>query len=333
MWRFPATLFLLVIAVSVQAQTFKIATIFPDGTSWMKTVREGASEISRRTNNRVKFRFYPGGVMGNDTTVLRKIRVGQLHGGALTGGGAAEIYPDSQIYSMPFVFNSYEEVDYVRKHMDSQILDGLKQKGFISFGLSGGGFAYLMSDKPIASIDELRRQKVWSPQGDQVSRAAFESIGVSPIPLPLIDVLTGLQTGLVNTVGSSPIGAIALQWHTRVKYLTDTPLLYLYATLVVKREVFEKLSDADQKIVYEVMKKTFEKISEKNRKDNIAARLALKNQGIKFIIPEEKDQQEWNAKVSQAMTELTRQGIFSGTMLQTLRSHLHDYRKGTRKAE
>lgn len=325
--------FLVLVSVSVQAQTFKVATIFPDGTSWMNTVREGAREIAQRTEGRAKFRFYPGGVMGNDKTVLRKIRIGQLHGGALTGGGVAEIYPDAQIYNLPFTLNSYAEVDYVRQRMDSQIIEGLKHKGFISFGLSGGGFAYLMSSNPLASIDDLKKQKVWSPQGDRISRAAFESIGVSPIPLPLTDVLTGLQTGLINTVGSSPIGAIALQWHTRVKYLTDIPLAYLYATLVVKRKTFEKLSSTDQKIVHEVMGRIFKKIGENNRKDNEAAREALKNRGIRFIKPEGKDQQEWNGKVSDAMTDLTRQGHFSEAMLQTLRSHLHDYRQGTRKTK
>jgi TRAP-type C4-dicarboxylate transport system substrate-binding protein len=333
MLRALSFLFMVCVSVSAQAQTFKIATVFPDGTSWMNTVRDGAREIAQRTDGRVEFRFYPGGVMGNDTTVLRKIRIGQLHGGALTGGGVAEIHSDAQIYNIPFAFNSYAEVDYVRQHMDSQILEGLKQKGFISFGLSGGGFAYLMSTNPLVSIDDLKNQKVWSPQGDLISRAAFESIGVSPIPLPLTDVLTGLQTGLINTVSSSAIGAIALQWHTRVAYLTDIPLAYLYATLVVKRKTFEKLSMADQKIVHEVMGKTFNKIGEKNRRDNNAAREALKNQGIRFVLPEARDRQEWNNKVSQAMTELTRQGHFSEAMLQTLRSHLHDYRQGSSKTK
>ncbi|MDT8405467.1 TRAP transporter substrate-binding protein DctP [Sulfuriflexus sp.] len=333
MQRLLFFLFLAGMSVAVHAQTFKIATIFPDGTSWMNTVREGANEIEQRTNGRVTFRFYPGGVMGNDATVLRKIRIGQLHGGALTGGGVADIYTGAYIYNLLFAFRSFEEVDYVRQRMDSQIIAGLKQNGFISFGLSGGGFAYLMSDNPVASIEDLKKQKVWTPQGDRISRAAFEAIGVSPIPLPLTDVLTGLQTGLINTVGTSPIGAIALQWHTRVKYLTDIPLAYLYATLVVKRETFEKLTAADQKIVHEVMGKIFKKFGEQNREENHAAREALENQGIRFITPDLDKQKEWNDKVSRAMDELAREGLFSEAMLKTLRSHLHDYRQGTRKAK
>jgi len=320
------------LTASVQAETFKIATIFPDGTSWMTTARAGAQEIAERTAGRVKFQFYPGGVMGNDATVLRKIRIGQLQGGALTGGGVADIYPDSQVYSIPFIFNSEAEVDYVRQHMDRLILDGLKQKGFISFGLSGGGFAYLMSSNRIASTDNLLQQKVWTPQGDFISRAAFEAIGVSPIPLPLVDVLTGLQTGLINAIGASPMGAIALQWHTRVKYLVDVPLIYLYATLVVKRQAFEKLSAGDQKIVTEVMTHTFNKISQQNLQDNVAARAALKKQGIVFITPEASQRQLWHDRVAETMTKLAKQGKFSETMLQTLRNYLHDYRQGKKPA-
>ncbi|MCU7941035.1 MAG: TRAP transporter substrate-binding protein DctP [gamma proteobacterium symbiont of Bathyaustriella thionipta] len=70
----------------VQAKTFKIATLSPDGSDWMQKMRSGAKEIKQKTNGRVKFKFYPGGVMGDDQAVLRKIRIGQLHGGALGGG-------------------------------------------------------------------------------------------------------------------------------------------------------------------------------------------------------------------------------------------------------
>ena len=132
-----AFLFLLPLSLSVHAATtFKIASLAPDGTSWMNEMRTGAEEITKRTDGRVKFRFYPGGIMGNDKSVLRKMRVGQLHGGALTGGGVAIIYPEAQVYSIPFVFNNYAEVDHAREQMDPVLIAGLKEKGFISFGIS-----------------------------------------------------------------------------------------------------------------------------------------------------------------------------------------------------
>src|SRR5512139_2770804 len=140
--RFILLFVSLAVFMPAQAVVFKIATIAPDGTHWMEEMRKGADEIEKQTQGRVQFRFYPGGVMGDDNTVLRKIRIGQLQGGAITGGGLSEIYPDTQIYSIPFTFSSYAEVDYVRKRVDPLLIAGLKEKGFISFGISEGGFAY-----------------------------------------------------------------------------------------------------------------------------------------------------------------------------------------------
>lgn len=326
---------LLILAISLwlplqaRAVTFKIATIAPDGTSWMKQMRKGAAEVKKRTSGRVKFRFYPGGIMGNDKSVLRKIKVGQLHGGALTGGGLSDIYPDSQIYSLPFEFRNLQEVDYVRSKMDTQILDGLSKSGYISFGLSEGGFAYMMSKQPVHGVEDLVGSKVWIPEGDNINRAAFSEFDITPISLPLPDVLTGLQTSLVDTVASSTVGAIALQWHSRIKYINTTPILYLYGTLVLKQKKFAKLSPADQAIVKEVMTTIFNNLNEQNRKDNLAALTALKNQGIESIDSSPENIQVWRSGSARAMDKLSKKRVFSPEILQTLRKHLTDYRNGS----
>ena len=328
----PLRFVLLVAALALplvsQAVVLKIATLVPDGTSWMDAFRKGAAEVKARTDGRVEFRFYPGGVMGNDKSVVRKIRIGQLQGGAITGGGLAEIYPDAQIYSLPFVFHSLKEVDYVRKRMDPLIIAGLKKAGFTSFGISEGGFAYLMSNRPVRSIADLKSLKVWVPEGDTISRAAFQAVGVYPISLPLTDVLTGLQTGLIDTVASSPIGAIALQWHTRVKYLTDMPLVYLYGTLVVSNRAFARLSAQDQQVVQQVFGGVLQQLNRENRADNAEAREALKQQGIQFVKPSQGDE-GWQQVVMHTIDRLTRENVLSSSMLETLQHNLADYRRQT----
>lgn len=315
--------------LQADAVTFKIATIAPDGTSWMTQMRQGADEVAKLTSGRVKFRFYPGGIMGNDKSVLRKIKVGQLHGGALTGGGLADIYPDSQIYSLPFEFQNLQEVDYVRSKMDPQILDGLRQSGFVSFGISEGGFAYMLSKEPVYGVTELLGSKVWIPEGDDINRAAFSEFDITPISLPLPDVLTGLQTGLIDTVASSTVGAIALQWHSRIKYLNTTPILYLYGTLVVTREAFEKLSSSDQAIVNKVMSRIFADLNSQNRQDNLAAMDALKNQGIEVINSSAENIKVWRSGSALAMDKLSQRGVFTPEILTTLRSHLQHHRNGS----
>lgn len=317
---------LICLLPAAQATEFKIATLAPDGSSWMNAMKQGASEIEQRTGGRVTFRFYPGGIMGNDRSVLRRIRVGQLHGGAITGGGLSEILPESQIYSLPFLFEDYAEVDSVRKKIDPQLISAMYDKGFVSFGISEGGFAYLLSNSAISGVTDLAGHKVWIPEGDDISRAAFQASGVSPIPLPLTDVLTGLQTGLIDTVAGSPTGVIALQWHTRVSHLTEAPLMYLYGSLVIQRRAFERLKQADQQIVHEVMGNTFRTLDRSMRDDNHRAMEALRTQGIQFVPLQQAEMVIWRSKVDQAMDKLLDNGLFDAALLQQLRRHQQAHR-------
>lgn len=311
--------------VSAAALTLKFATTAPDGTGWMEEFRKGADEVKRRTDGRVEVRFYPGGVMGNDKSVLRKIRIGQLHGGAITGGGLAEIYSDAQIYSLPFIFRSLAEVDYVRAKMDSLLLQGLEREGFIGFGISDGGFAYLMSNQAVQAVDDLKSMKVWVPEGDAISHTAFQSVGVHPVSLPLTDVLTGLQTGLIDTVAASAVGAIALQWHTRVKYLTDTPLIYIYGTLIVSRKAFNQLQPSDQTVVREVFGAVLARLNTQSRQDDVRARDVLQQQGIQFVRLNHGNER-WATVVEETTRSLSERKVFSVEMLQILQGHIADFR-------
>ncbi len=311
-----------------QAFTLKIATLAPDGTSWMREARGAADEIAERTAGRLKLRFYPGGVMGNDRSVLRKIRVGQLHGGMVTSGGLSDIYPDIQIYGLPFAFRSYAEVDYVRTRMDPLLLEKLAAEGLVSFGLSEGGFAYLASTRPIRSVADLRQRKVWVPEGDAISIAAFHAVDVSPIPLPLSDVLTGLQTGLIDTVGSTPAAIIALQWHTQVGYFTDAPLLYTYGTLVLSERALKKISPADRAILETVLGAALRRVNAQSREANQEALQVLHDQGIEIIAPSENELERWRGPVNRAIDELAAEGVISQAMLDRLRQHLRTSRTG-----
>ena len=220
------TIFVLAFSVTAEAATLKIATVTPEGSQWMKDMRASAKEIKERTEGRVQIKYYGGGVMGNDQKVLGRIRIGGLQGGAFTPSTLASQYPDLNLYGLPLVFDSEEEAAYVRQRMDERLSAGLEEAGWVNFGFAAGGFAVLMSNTPIDSLDDLKGKKIWVPEGDLVSRQSMASLKLSPVTLPLTDVLTGLQTGLIDIVAMSPIGALVLQWHTKVKYITELPLVY-----------------------------------------------------------------------------------------------------------
>ena len=159
--------------LAAHAATLRLATVAPDGSFWMREMRAGAEEIARRTDDRVRIQFFPGGVMGNEQAVLRRIRIGQLQGGAFTGGSLSPVYRDASIYSLPFLFRSHAEVDFVRERFDAELQRGLLDAGFVSFGIAEGGFARLLSAEPVVQLGDLEGQKVWVPEGDPVAYAAM----------------------------------------------------------------------------------------------------------------------------------------------------------------
>jgi len=317
---------LLLVAGPASSAVLKIATIAPEGTAWMKQMRDGASEIKERTGGRVQFKFYGGGVMGNDKKVMRKIRIGQLNGGMFTPSSLSDVYPAIQLYGMPLVFRSLEEVDYVRSRMDQQLLEGLEQAGFVGFGLAEGGFAEILSNVPVTGIDDLKGRKVWIPEGDIITYNTMQAMGLSPVTLPITDVMTGLQTGLIDIVASSPVGAVVMQWHTKVKYVTNFPLVYLLGFMVVSKKDFDKLEAADQQVVREVFGRIYESFDKQNREDNGAAAQALLDSGLQAVELDEAEIHRWREVVYASNRDMAERGLISKDLLNQLLGYLEEFR-------
>lgn len=304
----------------------KIASLAPDGTAWMKEMRAAGAEINKRTDGRVELKFYPGGVMGNDATVLRKMQIGQLQGGAVTVLALSRVFPDSQLYGLPLLFRSHAEVDYVRERMDPILIEGLARHDLVAFGLIEGGFAYLMSGTAVDSIADLKAEKVWAPEGDVITPTLFRIAGIAPVVLPLADVYTGLQTGLITAVGISASGAIALQWYAKTKYLTDLPVYYTAGALVLDRRAHGRLTPADRDLVRDVLTPVFQKLDRESRRSDESARAALKKQGIEFVRPDVAALQEFERIAAEAREEIGKQGLYTPALLKALEGHLRDFR-------
>lgn len=282
------------------ATTLKMATLAPDGSYWVEAVRTAAGEIARRTDGRVELRLYPGGTMGDDQAVLRKMRIGQLHGGGLLSGTLATRVPDLEVYGLPLLFRSYDEVDRIREAFDDRLLAELDANGLVAFGFIETGFAYLMSVDPVRNLDDLKGRKAWFPEGDRVGQAILEAAGLSPVPLPLSDVLTGLQTGLIETVAGPPVGAVALQWFTKARYLLEVPIVYSYGALVLDKRAFGSLQPGDREIVREILESTVADLDTRAREDNLAAREALIRQGVQITPSSDDVIRNWERVAAEA---------------------------------
>ena len=321
-------LIILALAFSAQAQavTLKIATVTPEGSGWMKEMRASAKEIEQRTEGRVKIKYYGGGVMGSDQKVLSRIRIGALQGGAFTPSALTSQYPDLNLYGLPMVFDSQEEAAYVRERMDATLQAGLEDAGWVNFGFAAGGFAILMSNAPIRSLDDLRGKKVWIPEGDTVSRHSMQALSLSPVTLPLTDVLTGLQTGLIDIVAMSPIGALVLQWHTKVKYITELPLVYTLGFMAVDKRAFNKLTDADKAIVRDVMEQTYARLDARNLVDNSGARDALINAGLQSVPVDMVEYEEVRKVLMESTAELGDEGLYTPELYAQMLAYVDEFR-------
>jgi TRAP-type C4-dicarboxylate transport system substrate-binding protein len=325
--RHPVLVFVLVSLLSTmspaaEAVQLKIATVAPDGSFWMTEARKAADEVSERTYGRVSFRFYPGGTMGDDGAVQRKMRIGQLHGGVFIAGSFSHAVPDLQIYTLPLLFSTYDEVDAVRAKMDAPLIEALAEQGFHSFGFIEGGFAYIYSTKKAATFSELEGQKAWLPENDPIGKVLIEEAKLSPVPLSLADVLTGLQTGLVDVVTGPPVAAVALQWFTKVKYAIEYPVVYTYGTMVLSNKAWDRLSADDQKIVDEVFTRMTETLNRRAREDNRGARKALEAQGVETLTPPSDTQRQWQELAKRSSARLAEELGLSRSMLDAIEAEI-----------
>ncbi|MEJ6670012.1 MAG: TRAP transporter substrate-binding protein DctP [Pseudomonadales bacterium] len=311
---------------SATAQTLKMATIAPDGLAWIKQLRSAMKAIDQETEGRVKFKLYPGGVQGDDSTVLRKMRIGQLQGGALAAGALIRFYTDLQIYNMPLQFKNSNEVQHVRAEMDPGIIDGIKQSGVHVFPLIETGFAYLLSKKPVSKPEDLTNLKVWVPDGDPLGEQLVKLFKVSPVPLNITDVLAALQTGLVDAVAVPPLVAIALQWHNHVDYMMDLPLMYIYSVLAVDGRAMKKISAGDQAVIASHLDPLMKEIDAVNRDDNLKAFEAILSQGVTSIKPSADDLVAWNVVAVDALAAMLAAEEVSQPILDQFLASLEAYR-------
>lgn len=311
---------------SSDRHVLKMATLAPEGSAWMNVFEEINADIMHKTNKQVRFRVYAGGVLGDEKDVMRKMFVGQVHGAVITASSLTHVLPDMDVLQVPFLFRSYEEVDYLLAQMDAYFRSGMEKGGYVMLGWSEGGFVRLMSTVPIVTLDDLRRAKVWVWEEAPMTQAIFKEAGVAGIPLSMPDVLVGLQTGLVDVVYAPPAGAISLQWFTKTKFITDVPLMYITGTIIVKKNVFDRLPTEYQTIVREAFDRRQERMKKTVRAENRSAIKVMVGNGIELLDVSAEEVEKFQQIAQRAIKQPGSVG-FSPAAFLTVESHLKTYRR------
>jgi len=273
---------LLLFATTVFAQeyTIKFATVAPEGTTWINIMKEYDQAVRKESGGRLGFKIYAGGIQGDERDVLRKIKLGQLHSAGITGNGITGMAPKARILDTPFLFNSFDEIDYIYKTFDADFNQAFNNGGYVLLGWAEVGFVYIYTNIPVNKPEDLRKTKMWMWEGDPVAEATFKSLNVNPIPLSLSDVMTSLQTKMIDGVYSSPLAAVSMQWFTRVKYMLNVPLTNASGAVVISKKKFDQLPADLQNILLKNGKKYMAKLTESSRKENAKSLEVLKQKGL-----------------------------------------------------
>lgn len=221
--------------------TLRIATQAPEGTVWMDALKDIRDDVKRGTRDRVELQYFPNGSQGDEKAVIERMQVGLLHGGLFTGIGLGEILPKIRILEMPFLYENKDEIDAVKTALEPEFKAGFEEKGFVFLGWSEVGWAYIFSKNESKTLDDLRKRKIWVWQGDPLATKVFQTFQLAGTPLPLTDVLTSLETGMIDSVYNAPYGLVGLQWHRNVKFMSRMTVGHGTGALLVLKSEWEKI--------------------------------------------------------------------------------------------
>jgi TRAP-type transport system periplasmic protein len=278
---FLAMLLLVATPMIAHAAEIKIAILAPEGSTWHKIMTAWDKELSEKTQGRVKLKIYPGGSMGDEQDIVRKMRIGQVHAAGFTGLGLGIINPAVRVLELPMLVSDYQEADAVAKKIQPKLESGFDQKGFVLLGWTETGFVNIFSNKPITSLADMNGTKMWAWEGDPLVAEMYKVFKIVPIPLPITDVLTSLQTRMIDSVYAPPLGAIVLQWFTATKYMSDLKLADSTGGILITKQALSTFSPADQQILKDTAKKYSAEIVKQTRAENEKSYTAIEKAGIK----------------------------------------------------
>jgi TRAP-type transport system periplasmic protein len=231
------------------AQTIKIATLAPNGTAWGRILDDQTADWKRDTAGRVDVRLYPGGVAGDDPDLIRKMRIGQLHGASLTVRGLVDIDEAFNVFTIPLFFQSPAEVEYVLEAMTPLLRARLESKGFVLLNWGYAGWAHLYSKRPVESRADLQSQKLFMWAAEERTMRIWRTHGLQPVSIPGTEVTMAIQTGMIEVLATTPLVALTFQWFRQASHQLEDPLAPLIGATVLTKRGWNSIAEGDRAAV------------------------------------------------------------------------------------
>jgi TRAP-type C4-dicarboxylate transport system substrate-binding protein len=285
---------------AAQQVVIKMATLVPEGSSWHLIIKEMADKWKTVSGGKVVVRLYAGGVAGDDADVVRKMHLGTLNAGVLTEVGLAEIDRSVLALSVPMMFSSYDEVDYALEKMRPGLEAKMEARGFVTLAWLDGGWSHIFAQKPVATPDDLKPLKLYTPSGDPQAVEVYKAAGFNPVPLPTTELSTALQTGLVNALQVPPQVAVITQYYTHAKYMTDLKWLLLLGATVIDRATWEKVPADVRPALLEAAREAGRRLRADVRQNGDTAVEAMKKRGLVVLPVDARAMDLWRKAVESA---------------------------------
>lgn len=303
----------------------KIAVVMPEGSAWTQTLHRMAAEVRNRSGGQLAFTVFAGGVSGDEPDVLRKLQIDRLQAAGLSGVGLGLLLPKLRILEMPLLCRDEAEFDHLKAALTPELADDLAARGFRLLGFTEAGPVYFFGKRPLVGSAALQQTKMWAWKGDPLAERFLRAFGIAAVPLNVVDVTTGLETGMIDAFYAPPLAAMAFQWHARVGHRLDYPLARSIGALVVRRATFDALSPESARLLEETGGRYCQELVQTARRENTAALDALQRSGLTAAPPSAEQ-----AAAFGAQAEAVRRGcvpdFFPEAFLQRVEALLAAYR-------
>ncbi len=311
--------------------TIKLAALAPEGTHWSDVGRSLAQYVFEHTGGRARVVWFFGGVMGDETDAVRKIRMGQIQGGGFTLVGLGKIAPEIKVLELPFLFRSYGEVDHLLTAMAPEFSRIFREKGFVFAGWLEVGFIRLFSRTPLRVREDLARVKMWTWSEDALAEATLRAMGIrTVVPLNITDVLTSLQTGLVDAFYGPSYATLALQWHDHARYVSDFSFAYTPAAIVFDGKFFRGLPRDIRTVLGDACDRFLPQLVILIRKDEQDSLDSLQSAGLSVVPMDAASLADIQTRTAPLYTEFAG-SLYPRSLLRTVTTTLEEFRgKGHR---
>lgn len=282
-------------AVAADKQ-LRIGTLAPKNSLYHRQLLELGEAWRGTQGGGAKYLVYPDGSQGGETDMVRRMRIGQLQGGLLSVVGLREIEPGiAALQTMPLMFRSWDEVDYVREKMRPAMEKKFFDKGFVVLAWGDAGWVRFFSKEAALHPDDYKKMKFFAWGSEVEQQEIMKTLGYTPVPLETGDILPAIQTGMITAVPSTPYFALATQIYGTASHMLDLNWAPIVGALVVTRKAWDEMTPEAQAIVRDAGQKAGAQIRAKARQEVDEAVEAMKKRGLTVNKPNAEQMKAWNA--------------------------------------